>query len=260
MEQRFLRYRDGRYEADVDITVEDWKVLLQNPKIFNEKSLDMIFKWYNEIDHQATSKTIMLKYPSESKGTPYNGIVDALTTRILENLDRFEIIGPHSEKSKFIVPFEAWHEDYNPSNKVVWKLRDQLAQALEELGMVDGQLSPSENDELTSAMLENTPEGKKVAYYTTRHERKAKNRRNAIRIHGKNCQGYGFDFEKIYGEIGKGFIEVHHTKPLYKEDSEIEINPNTDLICVCSNCHRIIHRRKDSIVTLKELQELVSRR
>lgn len=252
-----MKYSDGRYEADIDITVEEWKSMLQNPKVFTESALDMILKWYYEIDHQATSKAIMAKHSSTLKGTPYNGIVDGLTIRILKFLNRFEVIGTEGGKSKFIVPFEGWHEDYNPSKYFVWKLRDELVQALEDLGMVDEQTFPSEQDELTSFTVENTLEDKKKLCYTTRYERSAKNRSAAIKIHGTVCQGCGFDFEKTYGEIGKGYIEVHHVKPLCEEDDAVEINPATDLICVCANCHRIIHKRKDSVLSLKELQELL---
>ena len=54
------------------------------------------------------------------------------------------------------------------------------------------------------------------------------------------CEVCGFNFEKEYGEIGKGLIEVHHTVPL----SEMEINHITsidELICICSNCHFTVH-------------------
>lgn len=257
MEQRYLRYSDGRYEADIDITVEEWKSMLQNPKIFDKSSLDMIFKWYNEIDHQATSNAIMSKLSPESKGTPYNGIVVGLTQRILKYLNRFDVIGTEGNKSRFIVPFEGWHEDYNPSKHFVWKLRDELVQALEELDMVNKLKFPSEEEELTCYPVEKRLEGKERVCYTTRYERDPKNRQDAIKIHGTVCQGCGFDFEKTYGEIGKGYIEVHHTKPLHKENGSIEVNPETDLICVCANCHRIIHRRKDKVLALKELQKLL---
>jgi 5-methylcytosine-specific restriction protein A len=56
VEQRYLRYFDGRYEADIDISVEEWKSMLQNPKIFDKASLDMVFKWYYEIDHRVLHK------------------------------------------------------------------------------------------------------------------------------------------------------------------------------------------------------------
>lgn len=258
MDQRYLKYSDGKYEANIDITVEEWKSMLQNSKIFTASSLDMILKWYNEIDHQATSAAIKQKYSPELKGTPYNGIVVGLTKRILEYLNRFEVIGTEGNKSRFIVPFKGWHEDYNPSKPFVWKLRDELVQALEDLGMVDDQPFPSEEDELTSCTVENTPDGKRILCYTTRYERNRINRRKAIEKHGTVCQGCGFDFEKTYGEIGKGYIEVHHVKPLCMETGIVDINPAVDLICVCANCHRIIHKRKNSVLSLKELQEILS--
>lgn len=136
-------------------------------------------------------------------------------------------------------------------------MRDELVQALEELGMVNDRPFPSEEDELTSSIVESTTDGKKTLCYTTRYERNAQNRRNAITIHGTVCQGCGFDFEKTYGEIGRDYIEVHHVKPLCEGEGSVPINAETDLICVCANCHRMIHRRKDSVLSLKALQELL---
>ena len=69
-----------------------------------------------------------------------------------------------------------------------------------------------------------------------------------------------FDFEEAYGELGKGFIEVHHTKSLYSLEDEVEINPEEDLVCLCSNCHRMIHRRRDKILTVEELKEIMEER
>ena len=257
MEQRYLRYSNGRYEADIDISVEEWKSMLQNPNIFYKDALDMILKWYEETDHQATSKAVMAKHSPELKGTPYNGIVVGLTNRILKHLNRFEVIGTEGNKSKFIVPFEGWHEDYNQSKHFVWKLRGELVQALEYLGMVDEQNVSYEEQELTSYLVENRPDGKNRVCYTTQYERNPINRRNAITIHGTVCQGCGFDFEKTYGEIGRGYIEVHHVKPLCEGEGSVPINAETDLICVCANCHRMIHKRKDKVLSLKELQKLL---
>lgn len=66
-----------------------------------------------------------------------------------------------------------------------------------------------------------------------------------------------FDFEDTYGEWGKNYIEVHHLKPLSSRDESILVNPKLDLICVCSNCHRMIHRKKDAILSPNELQSLI---
>lgn len=105
--------------------------------------------------------------------------------------------------------------------------------------------------------VKNGFEGRKKMYYSTRYERNANNRRLAIKYHGCKCMACGFDFEKVYGGIGKGFIEVHHIKPLYSKDEVVEIDPKTDLICLCPNCHRMVHRYKDKVLSLEELKGLL---
>ena len=69
----------------------------------------------------------------------------------------------------------------------------------------------------------------------------------------------GFDFEFIYGEIGLSFIEVHHIKPLSSLDEETTINPQTDLVCLCSNCHRMIHRRRGEVLSIEQLKDIISK-
>ena len=70
----------------------------------------------------------------------------------------------------------------------------------------------------------------------------------------------GFNFEETYGEIGKNYIEVHHVTPLFSLDGEIDIDPAKDLVVVCSNCHRMIHRNKDRVLTIQELKEYLKKR
>jgi hypothetical protein len=52
--------------------------------------------------------------------------------------------------------------------------------------------------------------------------------------------GCGFDFEAVYGELGAGFAEVHHLRPLAQMDGPVETTLD-DLAVVCANCHRMIH-------------------
>lgn len=103
-------------------------------------------------------------------------------------------------------------------------------------------------------------EGGVAYFYSKKYERNPMNRKNAIEIHGTKCTVCEFDFEKTYGVRGIGFIEIHHTKPLYLLDDEIVINPYTDLVPVCSNCHKMIHRRKDSVLSIEELRLLICKR
>ena len=58
-----------------------------------------------------------------------------------------------------------------------------------------------------------------------------------------SCEVCEFDFGRVYRNRGEGYIECHHTKPV----SEIVVGERTktsDLSLVCSNCHRMIHRKR----------------
>ena len=69
------------------------------------------------------------------------------------------------------------------------------------------------------------------------------------------CEVCGFDFTEVYGDLGSGFIEAHHIKPV----SEMKENEKTsieDIVMLCSNCHSMIHRRKPWI-TKERLKELI---
>ena len=77
-----------------------------------------------------------------------------------------------------------------------------------------------------------------------------------LKHHGKLfCEACGFDFEGTYGERGAGFIECHHIKPVSALKPG-EKTKNEDLALLCSNCHRIVHRKKPWL-TVKNLAELV---
>lgn len=67
------------------------------------------------------------------------------------------------------------------------------------------------------------------------------------------CEACGFDFYKFYGDVGKDYIECHHREPL----ANFNFNKKTkleDLALVCANCHRMLHRRLNTL-TVEELRE-----
>jgi hypothetical protein len=66
----------------------------------------------------------------------------------------------------------------------------------------------------------------------------------------------GFDFEQIYGDRGRGYIECHHVVPLH-ETGERRVSIS-DLALLCSNCYRMIHA-KPSWPTPAELGEIIRR-
>lgn len=103
----------------------------------------------------------------------------------------------------------------------------------------------------------NRVEGTRKTYYVNTYERDPKNRKTAIEIHGVTYFACGFNFEKVYGERGKDFIEIHHIKPLSTLEKAIKINPEKDLVPLCANCHRMIHRSKDDVLSVEDLKKLI---
>lgn len=101
---------------------------------------------------------------------------------------------------------------------------------------------------------ENQREGAITQVSITRRERNQKLRQACLKKYGYICQCCGIDFEKIYGEIGKEFIEVHHLFPISQTEGEHDLDPEKDLIPLCSNCHSMIHRLDGEEMTLENLK------
>lgn len=122
----------------------------------------------------------------------------------------------------------------------------------------DGLLAIVESDiEALNIEEGNGIEGTKRKYLVNKFERDPKNRKKAIEIHGLNCCACGFNFEEVYGERGTDFIEIHHIKPLSTLNEAVEINPETDLVPLCANCHRMVHRRKDNVLEVEQLKSIL---
>ena len=99
-------------------------------------------------------------------------------------------------------------------------------------------------------------EGALVKVMANKYERNQKARRECVAKKGYQCLVCGRDFEATYGEIGKGFIHVHHLTPISSIGKEYQLNVDTDLAPVCPNCHYMLHR-KDPPYTIEELKEML---
>lgn len=85
-------------------------------------------------------------------------------------------------------------------------------------------------------------EGTLMYKHITSYERNINARNEAIAFHGCYCKICNFNFKEVYGDIGEGFIEVHHIVPISSIKNNYKIDPKKDLIPLCSNCHRMVHR------------------
>jgi predicted HNH restriction endonuclease len=123
----------------------------------------------------------------------------------------------------------------------VWQMQPPLARALEELGWVRSRGAASA-DEVPSGSF-GFIEGAVRRITVNAYERDARAREACIASRQSlACEACGFDFEATYGELGRGFIHVHHVKPLHTLGTGYEVDPVRDLALVCPNCHAMLHR------------------
>lgn len=89
------------------------------------------------------------------------------------------------------------------------------------------------------------------------YERNPEARKLCIDHHGLSCCICSFNFEEVYGEAGKGFIHIHHLKPLSETGEEYVVDPVRDMRPVCPNCHAMIHKNKPAH-TVEEVKEVLT--
>lgn len=75
---------------------------------------------------------------------------------------------------------------------------------------------------------------------------KRKKEREFLRLGKLPCEACTFDFYQKYGDLGYKYIECHHRTPLSEFSSTTSTTLN-DLALVCSNCHRMLHRKVDTL-------------
>ncbi len=88
------------------------------------------------------------------------------------------------------------------------------------------------------------------------YERDPSARRACLAHYGTACRVCGFDFGTIFGSLGKGFIHVHHTRPLSEIRAGYAVNPIRDMIPVCPNCHAMLHQKSPPL-SVNELRTLL---
>lgn len=117
---------------------------------------------------------------------------------------------------------------------------------------------PEEADETGASAIE----GRLLVRRALARERDPKLRARKIgQVRGQGlplrCEVCAFDFAQAYGDLGDGYIEVHHTTPLHV--SGVRETKLDDLACLCANCHRMCHRIRpgESWRTPDALRELM---
>lgn len=100
-------------------------------------------------------------------------------------------------------------------------------------------------------------EGAKKQIVVNAYERNIVARQKCLDHFGYSCSVCNIDFAKVYGEIGKNFIHVHHLKEISEIGDTYIVDPIADLKPVCPNCHSMLHRRNPCF-TIDELTAMMT--
>lgn len=167
------------------------------------------------------------------------------------------------------IEFQKYLDDWilNDSNELIDVIKHFIPEWEREETIIDLQKKKTEVQKLLdfevmdSISQKKYPEGRSKIYIHLTKERKqqlvadAKQNWKSIGNGDVKCSVCEFSFFKKYGIYGQDFIEAHHNIPI-SELSEETVMKISDLSPVCSNCHRIIHRRRP-FLSIDELREIV---
>jgi 5-methylcytosine-specific restriction enzyme A len=167
------------------------------------------------------------------------------------------IKGPHAfRKEDMNSPLaERWNgAHFRESGRLLEsEMASDLMKQWNEWWALLGQSSQTGHDGLTAF------EGEAKVGVSIRFERSEALRNAKLRGSDFCCEVCGFNFERVYGELGRGFIECHHEHPLAARDGASRQTTLDQLRLVCRNCHSMLHKGQppESPRTIDGLKKLL---
>jgi hypothetical protein len=256
----FLRFENNRHWTGLcragDRAANDMDLLIAKMKVLTNDELP-IAKRYNsmrEIDGVGKAIiTAIMQIVFPDKYGVWNGRVEngMKACKIWPDFER-----RINEGERYEIINNILNDLANKLDIDLWTL-DSLWWVIDTKGLTNGFSfeEPSEEEQ-------EFPEGRAVFrthIYYERNNTIVKQKKNDAKENGNlKCCICDFDFYTYYGNIGEGFIECHHTKPISEYDSKTKTKLE-DLALVCSNCHQILHR-KSTTLTIEQLREIVNQR
>lgn len=150
-----------------------------------------------------------------------------------------------------------WRDGVRPITEAIYKRILMNARIFQPAILSDSK--PNDLDsEADEESLVSYQEGKKTSKFVTVYERNLVLKKQAKEFHGTTCFACGFNFGEFYGGYAKDFIHIHHVVPVSEFGESKDVNPKTDLVPVCANCHGVIHRRKDRTLSINELKAMIA--
>jgi len=246
---------NDEYCCDIDITIEEWKQLLTNPTVFDDKSKEAIKKWYIEPIYSATCGYIGKKYNEHSMSA--NGIINGLAGRVQKELGRFVVkgVGGIAAGTRFIVVMKSKLIDAKPKTWE-WTIREELVKAIEELNIFsdnsysdDALVSDIGDSDISSDTqyfeYSGQSKNKKAPVYIQNkylYPRSHKVSINALRHANYKCEFDNTHLTFTRRNSDLNYTEPHHLVPIaYHNNFQVSLDVEENIVSLCCNCHKQIH-------------------
>lgn len=234
-------------------STDEWIEIIQNKDITQAKNIEILQVMYSFEGHKAAASQVglILGYGGKNPASPVNALIGYWGKRLIQKRPIELSKRDNGTERKWDIFFNGWQE-----NKFfIWEIKTELIEALERLSLTN-----QENyaEEIPSNKPLKLIEGIKKTITINAYERNTIARQKCIEYWKAICSVCDFNFENKYGEIGKGFIHVHHLVPIADIGTSYQVDPIEDLRPVCPNCHAMLHKRNPPI-SIEELKEIITK-
>lgn len=230
------------YEFEYRIRV----ATLPHPKGFavyvGDDYLSWTVKYESDTDSRALLKIMAQNY-SQRKGI-FNSYLELIRSRSITFVQNFGEVDSETENEP----------EWSDFNLLISEPYSSESQSLDvfytclldffciSLSLLVKEVAWEEINSQTNLEETGEAEGARFIKEVTGYERSRFNRALCLRYYGFICRGCGIEMEKVYGPLGQGVIHVHHLVPVSQMGGTYVLNPVTDLIPLCPNCHNVVHR------------------
>jgi 5-methylcytosine-specific restriction enzyme A len=241
------------YHIGTTLTKQEWINVLLDREISTDIDIAILQAMYSFEGHKAAASQIglILGFKGKNTSSLLNLEMGRWGKRLVKKYPVRFTIRENGTERKWDIFFDGWGED----KLFIWQIKKELIEALEATNLTGDEQFP---EELPIENQVKIIEGAKRTITVNSYERNSKARQLCISYYGTICQVCGFDFEMIYGKLGKDFIHVHHLTKVADIGIEYEVKPIQDLRPVCPNCHAMLHR-KEPPLRIDELKEILTK-
>ncbi len=237
------------FHIGTTLTRNQWIEVLFDKEITKPKDISLLQVMYSFEGHQASASQIRLILDGQKTVAPLNSQMGHWGKRLVKKYPLRLSKREDGTERKWDIFFDGWKE----GKLFIWKIKKELVEALEETKLTGDEQYP---EEIQIDRQTNLTEGLKKTITVNSYERNPKARQKCIDYWKPICSVCDFDFEKKYGDLGKGFIHVHHLVPVSDIGLTYQVDPIYDLRPVCPNCHSMLHKTNPPL-TIEELKKII---